>query len=219
MKKEHCCWNNECCSYAENEYLSMYARLEDTVPGTMRLQMYNPLTDGIEEKTIADYKWKWLVLFFYPADFTFVCPTELKDLQKRYEEIKAMGDVEVLAVSVDSVFSHKGWIATEPLLKDFSFCMVADRTRELATYFDVINNVSGHTERGTFIISPDGVIKMIELNTDAVWRSAKELVRKLSGLKFVAENSWQACPASWENDMPTLRPSIKSAGHAEEAMK
>lgn len=79
--------------------------------------MYNPSTDAVEGKTIGDYRGKWLVLFFYPADFSFVCPTELKDLAKRYDEIKAMGNIELLAVSVDSVFVHKAWIDTEPIMK------------------------------------------------------------------------------------------------------
>ena len=96
------------------------ARIEDLLPN-FTLTSYNPDTQNIEQKMIEDYKGKWLVLFFYPADFTFVCPTELKDLNQQYEEIKAMGNVEVLAVSVDSVFSHKSWIESEELLKGFKF--------------------------------------------------------------------------------------------------
>ena len=197
----------------------MFARLEEQVPEDIKLTMYNPTLDSIEVKTIGDYRGKWLVLFFYLADFTFVCPTELKDLAKRYDEIKAMGNIELLAVSVDSVFSHKAWIDTEPIMKGFPYNMVADRATELASYFDIVNTTSGNAERGTYIISPEGVLKMIEISTDAVGRSAAELVRKLAGLHYVASNPGTACPASWENNMPVIRPSIKATGHVEEAMK
>ncbi len=193
------------------------ARIEDLLPN-FSLTSYNPETQDIEHKTIESYRGKWLVLFFYPADFTFVCPTELKDLNQKYEEIKAMGNVEVLAVSVDSVFSHKSWIESEDMLKGFKFWMVSDRTTTLARYFGILNTQSGNAERGTFIISPEGVLKTIEIHTDPVGRSAKELVRKLYGLKFVTENKGHACPASWENNMKTMQPSIKNAGHAEATM-
>lgn len=212
------CENCEDCEGCNTER-SFFARLEEQVPGDIKLTMYNPLTDAIEEKTISDYKGKWLVLFFYPADFTFVCPTELKDLAKRYDEIKTMGNIELLAVSVDSVFSHKTWIDTEPIMKWFPYNMVADRTTELTSYFDIVNTTTGNAERGTYIISPEWVLKMIEISTDAVGRSAWELVRKLAGLQFVSANPGTACPASWENTMPILHPSIKVAGHVEEAMK
>lgn len=189
------------------------ARIEDLVPN-FALKMYNPTTQDVEEKSIESFRGKWLVLFFYPADFTFVCPTELKDLNQRAEEIKAMGDVEVLGVSVDSVFSHKSWIESEAMLKDFQYRMVSDRTTVLSRYFGILNKESGNAERGTFIISPEGVLKTIEIHTDAVGRSAKELVRKLHGLKFVTEHKGHACPASWENNMQTMQPTIKKAGDA-----
>lgn len=196
----------------------LVARLEDKLPN-MNLNIYDPKSDDVIQKTINDYKGKWLVLFFYPADFTFVCPTELKDLNQKYEEIQKMENVEVLAVSVDSVFSHKSWIETELLLKWFQIPMIADRTTELSRYFGILNKQSGNAERGTFIISPEWVLKTIEIHTDAVGRSAKELVRKLYGLKFVTENTGHACPASWEYDMKTMQPSIKKAGNASKAME
>lgn len=194
------------------------ARLEDMLPN-FDLTLYNPQTDDVEKKTLQDYRGKWTVLCFYPADFTFVCPTELKDLGNRFEEIEAMGNVEVLAVSVDSVFSHKSWLATEPLLQGFKFPMVSDRTTVLSRYFGVLNQQSGNSERGTFIISPEGVLKTIEIHTDPVGRSAKELVRKLYALKFVSENKGHACPASWEQEMKSMQPSIKNAGNAETSMQ
>lgn len=193
------------------------ARLEDTLPN-FDLTIYNPLTQDVEKKTMEDFRGKWTVLFFYPADFTFVCPTELKDLGNKFDEIKAMDNVEVLAVSVDSVFSHKSWIESEEMLKNFKFGMISDRTTTLSRYFGILNKDSGNSERGTFIISPEGVLKTMEIHTDPVGRSAKELVRKLYALKFVTENKGHACPASWENDMKTMTPSIKKAGNAGAAM-
>ena len=117
-------------------------------------------------------------------------------------------------MSVDSVFSHKSWLESEEMLKDFQFNMISDRNTVLSRYFGIFNTTTGNAERGTFIISPDGVLKTIEIHTDAVGRSAKELVRKLYGLKFVTENKGHACPASWENNMKTMQPNIKNAGHA-----
>ena len=193
------------------------ARIEDTLPN-FDLTLYNPLTDDVEKKTINDFRGKWLVLCFYPADFTFVCPTELKDLNQKFEEIQQMGNVQAMVVSVDSVFSHKSRINSEELLKGFEFPMVSDRTTTLSRYFGILNHDSGNSERGTFIISPDGVLKTIEIHTDAVGRSAKELVRKLYALKFVSENKGHACPASWEHDMKTMQPTIKKAGNAGETL-
>ena len=193
------------------------ARIEDTLPN-FDLTLYNPLTDDVEKKTINDFRGKWLVLCFYPADFTFVCPTELKDLNQKFEEIQQMGNVEAMVVSVDSVCSHKSRINSEELLTGFNFPMVSDRTTTLSRYFGILNHDSGNSERGTFIISPDGVLKTIEIHTDAVGRSAKELVRKLYALKFVTENKGHACPASWEHDMKTMQPTIKKAGNAGETL-
>ena len=193
------------------------ARLESKLPN-FDLTLYNPVIDDVERKTMEDLKGKWSVFFFYPADFTFVCPTELKDLGNKFEEIQQMGNVEVFAVSVDSVFSHKSWVQSEDLLKNFKFPMISDRTTTLSRYFGILNQDSGNSERGTFIVSPEGVLKTVEIHTDAVGRSAKELVRKLYALKYVTENKGHACPASWEVDMKTMQPSIKKAGHAESAM-
>lgn len=190
------------------------ARLEEVVPN-FTLNFYNPLTGEVEKSSLQDYRGKWTVFFFYPADFTFVCPTELKDLNTRFEEITAMTNVQVFAVSVDSVYSHKSWIGSEAMLQGFQFPMISDRTTELSRYFGILNKESGNSERGTFIISPEGVLKTIEIHTDAVGRSAKELVRKLHALNFVTKNKGHACPASWEHEMKTMQPSIKNAGDAQ----
>lgn len=191
-------------------------RIEDEVLD-LDLELYNPQTDAVENKKISDYRGKWLVLFFYPADFTFVCPTELKDLQKVEEEVAGLGDVEILAGSTDTVFSHRSWIQQEGLLKGFSYPMFADRNTALTRYFGIMNTASGHTERGTFIISPEGILKTIEIHTEPVGRSARELVRKIKALKFVTENEGNACVASWDTDNhPVLKPSLQIAGNVEE---
>lgn len=183
------------------------------------LSIYNPQTKQVEEKNICDYHGKWLVLFFYPADFTFVCPTELKDLGQAYADIQAMQNVELLVASTDTVFSHKSWVETEKLLENFTIPMIADRTTKLSQYFGILNEATGNAERGTFIISPEGILKSIEVHTEPLGRSSAELIRKLAGLKFVTENPGQACPASWNHTMPTLTPSIDITGKVGETME
>ena len=199
----------------ENIY-PMFLTLEDKVPD-FDLEVYDPKSDEILKKQMSDYAGKWLVVFFYPADFTFVCPTELKDLNSVYGEIKE-NNAELLVVSVDTAFSHKRRVETEGLLKWFGINMVADRTVELSEMFGVMNPVTWNAERWTFIISPDGVIKSIEVVTEPIGRSSAELVRKLKALEFVRTNPGSACPASWDTWAKTLNPSIKIAGKVDESL-
>jgi len=190
--------------------------LEDKVPD-MSMEVYDPSTDEILKEKISDYAGKWLIVVFYPADFTFVCPTELKDLNKVYPNIKD-NNAELLVVSMDTVFSHKRWIETEGLLKWFGIKMVADRKWELADVFGVLNQDSGNAERWTFIISPDGIVKSIEVVTEPIGRSSHELIRKLKALEFVRTNTGAACPASWNDGDKVLAPSIKIAWKVEESL-
>lgn len=190
--------------------------LEDKIEN-MLFDIYDPETDTIIKKTLSEFEWKFLVLFFYPADFTFVCPTELKDLNKSYEDIKST-NAEILVISTDTVFSHKRWIETEKLLENFKIQMVSDRKWDLSRRFDVINTESGNSERGTFIISPDGIVKAIEIVTEPIGRSTTELIRKIRALEFVRSNPGLACPATWNVWWETLQPSIKIAGHVGEQM-
>lgn len=184
------------------------------------MEIYDPISDDVVNKKLSDYAWKWLVLFFYPADFTFVCPTELKDLDKRYEEFKALQNVEIVAASTDTVFSHRSWIKSEWLVKWFRFPMLADRTTFLSRYFWIMNETTWNSERWTFIISPDWVLKMVEVHTEPIWRSSQELLRKLNALKFVTENPWNACVWSWDGDSsPKLTPSIKIAWDVQDNLK
>lgn len=192
-------------------------KLEDKIE-IMSFDIYDPISDSIIKKSLWDFASKRLVLFFYPADFTFVCPTELKDLNKSYEDIKS-SNAEILVVSTDTVFSHKRWIETEKLLENFKIQMVSDRKWDLSKLFGVLNNESGNSARGTFIISPDGEIKAIEIVTEPIGRSTVELVRKIRALEFVRSNPGQACPATWNVWWQTLKPSIKIAGNVGEEMK
>lgn len=192
-------------------------RLEDQVPD-MSLTIYDPIQDEIVEKTLQDYQGKWLVLFFYPADFTFVCPTELKDLWQVKDALHA-SNAELLVVSVDTAFSHKRWVETEQLLAEFTIPMVSDRTGELSMMFDILNTETGNSERGTFIISPEGVLKSIEVVTEPIGRSSHELVRKVQALHHVATNPGQACPASWNMWDKVLTPWINIAGNVGQSLE
>lgn len=170
-------------------------KLEAKINGEQTFSLYNPTTDAIENKTWKDYEGKWLVVMFYPADFTFVCPTELKDLGKSYQDL-LNSNANVLVASTDTVFSHKRWIETESLLSEFKIPMLSDRTTEISKYFGVLNEKSGNSERGTFIISPEGVVKSVEITTEPLGRSAHELVRKVQALEYIRTNPGHACPAS-----------------------
>jgi peroxiredoxin (alkyl hydroperoxide reductase subunit C) len=192
-------------------------RLESTVPN-VNLEFYNPTTDAVETKTLDDYKGKWVILFFYPADFTFVCPTELKDLMNIAEEVKKL-NAELFAVSTDTVFSHKRRIETELLLQKFKLPMISDRKGTLSKMFGVWNSATGNSERGTFIISPDGIIKSLEVVTEPIGRASNELLRKINSLDFVRNNPGHACPASRNIGLKTLNPSIKIAGHVAESLE
>ncbi|MBS8121597.1 peroxiredoxin [Candidatus Vampirococcus lugosii] len=183
------------------------------------LELYDPIKDDVVNKKISDYRGKWLAIVFYPADFTFVCPTELKDLNNYFEEFKNLENVEVIGASTDTVFSHKGWIENEKLFEDFKLSLLSDRKTLISRYFGILNEKSGNSERGTFIIDPNGVLKSIEVSTEPVGRSAKELLRRLKALKFTNENPGNACPANWIEDAPVLKPSVKIAGHVGENLK
>jgi len=160
------------------------------------------------------FKGKWMVYFFYPADFSFVCPTELEEMAKLYDEFKKEG-AEVLAVSTDTVYTHKAWHDHSEAIKKVQFPMVADPDGSLSmlfgTYIDDGDD-AGLSLRGSFIVSPDGVLKTIEIHDNAIGRSGKELLRKLRAAKFVAEHSGNVCPASWEPGEDTLKKGMDLVG-------
>ncbi len=159
----------------------------------------------ITKASMTDYAGKWLVLFFYPADFTFVCPTELEELAGVYDEFKKEG-AEIISFSTDTAFAHKAWHDTSPAIGKVGFPMGADPTGELAKMLGVYLYDEGLALRGTFILNPQGEIKSMEVNDNSIGRSAKELLRKLRAAKFVAKNDGLVCPASWEPGRDTLKP-------------
>jgi peroxiredoxin (alkyl hydroperoxide reductase subunit C) len=164
---------------------------------------------------LGDYHGKWLVLFFYPADFTFVCPTELEEMAEKYKEFKKLG-AEIVSVSTDTVFTHKAWHDTSEAIKKITFPMAADTSGELSRMLGTYiyeGEDAGLSLRGTFIIDPEGIIRSVEINDNSIGRSAKELFRKLQAAKYVRDHGGkQVCPASWEPGDDTLTPGIDLVG-------
>lgn len=163
------------------------------------------------EVTNKDIEGKWAVFFFYPADFTFVCPTELEDLQDKYAELKARG-VEVYSVSTDSHFVHKAWHDTSDRIKKIEYPMLADPTGLLARAFGVMIEGDGMAYRGTFVVNPEGLVKIAEIQDNNIGRNAEELVRKVEAALFVAAHPGDVCPAKWKEGGDTLKPSIDLVG-------
>ncbi len=168
---------------------------------------------GKNFKTVTknDVLGKWSVFFFYPADFTFVCPTELADLAEKYEEFKGV-NCEIYSVSCDSHFVHKAWHDTSDTIKKINYVMLADPTGALARDFDVMIEESGMAERGTFIVNPQGKIVAYEVIEGSVGRNADELFRRVQAAQFVAENHGEVCPAKWKPGEKTLKPSLDLVG-------
>lgn len=157
-------------------------------------------------------KGKWLVLFFYPADFTFVCPTELEDMAKHYNDFKKEG-AEIISVSTDTKWTHKAWHDTSEAIQTITFPMLADPTGRLSRLFGVYIEEDGVDLRGSFIIDPNGVLQAMEVHADGIGRSAKELLRKLKAAKFVHEHGGEmVCPANWEPGEDTLKPGLDLVG-------
>lgn len=154
---------------------------------------------------------KWSVFFFYPADFTFVCPTELEDLQDCYQEFQKLG-CEIYAVSTDSHFVHKAWKDASERIQKLQYPMLADPTHNLCWDFDVLIEKAGQAERGTFVVNPQGNIVAYEISAGNVGRNAEELLRKVQALQFVAEHGDEVCPAKWQPGDDTLKPSLDLVG-------
>ncbi len=166
-----------------------------------------------EFKTVSneDIKGKWAVFFFYPADFTFVCPTELVDLASKYEQLKSMG-VEVFSVSCDTHFVHKAWHDASDSIKQIKYAMLADPIAVLSRGFGVYKEDDGVAYRGTFLVDPEGKIKIAEIQDNSIGRNADELVRKIEAAQFVASHDGEVCPARWKKGDETLKPSIDLVG-------
>ncbi len=159
----------------------------------------------------ADLKGKWSVVFFYPADFTFVCPTELGDMADHYAELQGMG-VEVFSVSTDTHFTHKAWHASSETIGKIDYYMVGDPTGALTTNFEVMREGQGLADRGTFLVDPDGIIQVMEVTCEGVGRNAAELVRKVKAAQYVRNHPGEVSPAKWEEGADTLAPSLDLVG-------
>ncbi len=164
-----------------------------------------------KEISKKDILGKWAIFFFYPADFTFVCPTELEDLADKYDELKAAG-CQVYAVSCDTHFVHKAWYDASETIKKIKFPMLGDPTAAIARDFDVMIEDQGVAERGTFIVNPEGEIVSYEISAGNVGRNADELLRKLQACQFVAQHGDEVCPAKWKPGASTLKPGIDLVG-------
>ena len=154
---------------------------------------------------------KWSVFFFYPADFTFVCPTELEDLAEKYEQFRAIG-CEVYSVSTDTHFVHKAWHDASESIRKINYPMLADPTGVLSRGFGVMIEEDGMAYRGTFLVNPEGKIKIAEIQDNSIGRNADELVRKVEAAIFVANHPGEVCPAKWKQGAETLKPSIDLVG-------
>ena len=163
------------------------------------------------EVTEENLKGKWSIFCFYPADFTFVCPTELEDLQNEYATLKDLG-VEVYSISTDTHFTHKAWHEHSEAIGKIEYIMIGDPTQRISRDFDILNEEAGLADRGTFIIDPDGKIQAVEINADGIGRDASTLVNKIKAAQYVRNNTGEVCPAKWQEGSTTLKPSLDLVG-------
>ena len=163
------------------------------------------------EVSDEDLRGNWSVVFFYPADFTFVCPTELADLAEAYEDFKSLG-VEIYSVSTDTHFTHKAWHETSDTIAKVQYPMVGDPTGTITRNFEVMREGQGLADRATFLVDPDGIIQFMEITAEGVGRNAVELLRKVRAAQYVRKHPNEVCPAKWEEGDDTLNPSLDLVG-------
>jgi peroxiredoxin len=167
--------------------------------------------DEIKKIELADFEGKWLILFFYPADFTFVCPTELGDLADNYEKITSLG-AEVVSVSTDTAFVHKAWKDNSATIAKIRFPMLADPARRVCRSYGTLIEDEGLSLRATFIVSPEGKIKAFEMHDNSIGRSTQELIRKLQAAIYVSSHKGEVCPMNWSPGAETIKPSTELVG-------
>ena len=163
------------------------------------------------EVTDADVKGKWSVFFFYPADFTFVCPTELGDLADNYEEFQKLG-VEIYSVSTDTHFVHKAWCDASETIGKIQYTMIGDPTGTVTNNFGVMRPGQGLADRATFVVDPEGIIQAVEITAEGIGRDAQDLLRKVKAAQYVAAHPGEVCPAKWQEGDATLAPSLDLVG-------
>ena len=198
--------------------MSDIVKVGEEVPN-FDLEVYFPKKRDFGKISLQEMKTnkKWLALVFYPADFTFVCPTELQDVANEYNSFQKLG-CEVVSVSTDTKFSHLAWQQSEKLLEKVTYPMAADPTGRVSRLFGVYDEATGLTLRGTFIINPEGKLVASEINFYNVGRNAKELLRKMKANVYLVTHPDEACPARWEEGSKTLKPSAKIVGKVHEAL-
>jgi peroxiredoxin (alkyl hydroperoxide reductase subunit C) len=212
QQQEGCCGGG-CCDEAETDTMGYFPVIGEAVPN-LEFDYYHQ--EGFHHSHFSDYRGKWVVVFFYPGDFTFVCPTELQELAANYEKFQALG-AEVLSVSTDSKHVHKAWHDQSAAVKHVQFPMLADPSGDISDAFGVLiqdrkSEDYGLALRGSFLIDPDGVLQAYELHANNVGRSADELLRKLEAAIFVREHHGEVCPANWKKGSKTLKPGIDLVG-------
>ncbi|WP_047464019.1 alkyl hydroperoxide reductase subunit C [Rhizobium rhizogenes] len=163
------------------------------------------------EVTEADIAGKWAVFFFYPADFTFVCPTELGDVADNYAELQRLG-VDVYSVSTDTHFTHKAWHDSSETIGKIQYAMIGDPTGTVTRNFDVMREAEGLADRGTFVVDPDGVVQAVEITAEGIGRNAADLLRRIKAAQYVRAHPGEVCPAKWEEGDKTLAPSLHLVG-------
>ena len=163
------------------------------------------------EVTEKDVLGKWAVFFFYPADFTFVCPTELGDVADHYDELQKLG-VEVYSVSTDTHFVHKAWHDASDTIRKIKYTMLGDPTWQISQNFDCLREGQGLADRATFIVDPQGVIQAMEITAEGIGRNAEDLLRKVKAAQYVRNHPGEVCPAKWEEGAKTLAPSLDLVG-------
>jgi peroxiredoxin (alkyl hydroperoxide reductase subunit C) len=174
-----------------------------------KVQAYQ--NDEFIEVNSKDLEGKWSIFFFYPADFTFICPTELEDMANKYKEFQDIG-VEVYSVSTDTHFSHKAWHDASDTIRKIKYPMLADPTGFLAKAFGVYIEEAGMAYRGTFLVNPEGEIKLAEMHDNGIGRNADELYRKTQAAQYIRENPDEVCPAKWQPGSKTLKPGLDLVG-------
>lgn len=202
MNQDSCCGDGN---------MAFFPQIGQPVPD-MEVDIYH--NEGFRSTHLSDFKGKWTIFFFYPADFTFICPTELEEMAAHYENFQKLG-AEVLSVSTDTKFTHKAWHDHSPAIKNITFPMVADPSGELTKTFGVYieeGEDRGLALRGSFIVDPDGILQAYEIHSNNIGRNAAELERKLEAAIFVREHGGEVCPANWTKGGKTLKPGIDLVG-------
>jgi len=178
---------------------------EPVIGKTIPFRSFEAYYNGkITTINLADYKGKWIILFFYPADFTFVCPTELKEMSDYYSDFKKE-EAKIFSISTDSPYVHKAWLKDNSLLKNIKFPMLSDRPGSFCNAMGVYNKKTGTAIRASFIIDPDGIIVAAEYTNDAIGRNAGELLRKFDAAVAIRKGGGGLCPAGWKEGSELLK--------------